>query len=596
MKILVLGNGFDLDHNLPTSYGDFLDFCNSALELYTPYTDEYEKLNEKQQQYIDTLKNDEDSKNYFLNLIRKNCLLTYFNKQRNISGQNWIDFETEIKNIVNEFRSVELELQQSQKSQCKIDSYHRIYAIIDKLGFIPSSIDFVWDEVTLRAMHKTLLNALNDFSKALNYYVAKLINKTKVKGVSPDIIEFGADNVLTFNYSNTYERVYGGVRWNEKVDYVHGIANEDYGVTPNIILGITSKEIDIDDRYVEFEKYYQRITKKTGNDYKKWLQTRFAKNGLEVLFFGHSLDVTDSDIIKDLICYESATTTICYHNDEAHRRIVANLIRIIGKDKLIQYVSGENPKIIFKEQRTHQSDNTAGVQIERDIRKLYKLYNLSNKEIDTLLNRIKKKINAKDLTYFYSQRKAIDLFEALQYQCIEKIHIEDFFEICKCLEPETNRKGKLRYFFMDEWSMETPWGEEKPCAAETIKLIGLVNKTNEISVEEVNSNKLYSIFAKLNTSKEIKEALIGVFSEENPDEKYWVDLEELIRCMINNELFREAFDLIRKEKLSVSVRSKFLHFESEYWYESFEYQMEEQTKEQNKESEEEKIADFINDL
>lgn len=33
MKILVLGNGFDLDHNLPTSYMDFLHFCNYVLEM-----------------------------------------------------------------------------------------------------------------------------------------------------------------------------------------------------------------------------------------------------------------------------------------------------------------------------------------------------------------------------------------------------------------------------------------------------------------------------------------------------------------------------------------------------------------------------------
>ncbi len=27
-KILVTGNGFDLAHNLPTSYGDFIEFIN----------------------------------------------------------------------------------------------------------------------------------------------------------------------------------------------------------------------------------------------------------------------------------------------------------------------------------------------------------------------------------------------------------------------------------------------------------------------------------------------------------------------------------------------------------------------------------------
>ena len=35
MKILLLGNGFDLEHKLPTTYRDFLDFCKSVIAIYT---------------------------------------------------------------------------------------------------------------------------------------------------------------------------------------------------------------------------------------------------------------------------------------------------------------------------------------------------------------------------------------------------------------------------------------------------------------------------------------------------------------------------------------------------------------------------------
>ena len=34
MNILVLGNGFDLAHGLPTSYKDFLTFCKKIEALY----------------------------------------------------------------------------------------------------------------------------------------------------------------------------------------------------------------------------------------------------------------------------------------------------------------------------------------------------------------------------------------------------------------------------------------------------------------------------------------------------------------------------------------------------------------------------------
>jgi len=34
MKILVLGNGFDVDHDLPTSYYNFMNFCNKVLSKF----------------------------------------------------------------------------------------------------------------------------------------------------------------------------------------------------------------------------------------------------------------------------------------------------------------------------------------------------------------------------------------------------------------------------------------------------------------------------------------------------------------------------------------------------------------------------------
>ena len=35
MEILIIGNGFDLEHNLPTSYKDFLEFCRRVRRIYT---------------------------------------------------------------------------------------------------------------------------------------------------------------------------------------------------------------------------------------------------------------------------------------------------------------------------------------------------------------------------------------------------------------------------------------------------------------------------------------------------------------------------------------------------------------------------------
>ena len=34
-KILLIGNGFDLAHGLPTSYSYFLDFCDKVSRIFT---------------------------------------------------------------------------------------------------------------------------------------------------------------------------------------------------------------------------------------------------------------------------------------------------------------------------------------------------------------------------------------------------------------------------------------------------------------------------------------------------------------------------------------------------------------------------------
>ncbi len=41
MEILLIGNGFDLEHDLPTHYKDFLDFCDKARRIYTFMTTYY---------------------------------------------------------------------------------------------------------------------------------------------------------------------------------------------------------------------------------------------------------------------------------------------------------------------------------------------------------------------------------------------------------------------------------------------------------------------------------------------------------------------------------------------------------------------------
>ena len=51
MNFLVLGNGFDIEHNLPTTYDDFLNFLNNGEEYFKEFTSVRSK------EYVESLKN-----------------------------------------------------------------------------------------------------------------------------------------------------------------------------------------------------------------------------------------------------------------------------------------------------------------------------------------------------------------------------------------------------------------------------------------------------------------------------------------------------------------------------------------------------------
>lgn len=68
--------------------------------------------------------------------------------------------------------------------------------------------------------------------------------------------------------------------------------------------------------------------------------------------FGHSLDVTDKDILKMFICNDNVQTKIFYYreNEDDKRalgKLIKNLILMMGQDELIKRTGGVNKTIEF---------------------------------------------------------------------------------------------------------------------------------------------------------------------------------------------------------------------------------------------------------
>lgn len=402
VNILIIGNGFDLAHGLPTKYGDFLDFCEKARRIYTYREDT--PLNDYKCDNIDNWEINDDIKNVLLEAFDKrrckksfndngtynlkvttsnkfldelytyidaNTWLEYFLKRRSSIGGNWIDFETEISKVIQALDEA-MVIRKSGK-ELKEMTNGKQQILMDVQRASNGSMQKVFkDDSTLNDFAISLDAELGRLIRALEIYIAEFIGGISVIKKNVDIEKLNLDHVLSFNYSDTYERVYCEGKAVE-CDYIHGKADISKSVnTSNLVLGIDEYlDDDKKDKELEllsFKKFYQRIYKSTGNKYLEWVDeikdeyadyidpNRLSNSkgypGHKLYIFGHSLDVTDRDILKLFICNDNVQTKIFYHrkNQEDKAELgkqIRNLILIMGQEELIRRTGGVHKTIEF---------------------------------------------------------------------------------------------------------------------------------------------------------------------------------------------------------------------------------------------------------
>lgn len=69
-----------------------------------------------------------------------------------------------------------------------------------------------------------------------------------------------------------------------------------------------------------------------------------------VYIFGHSLDITDGNILREVILTPGVITTIFYRNKQQQANQIANLSKVLGQDELLKRTFNTSPTIIFKKQ------------------------------------------------------------------------------------------------------------------------------------------------------------------------------------------------------------------------------------------------------
>lgn len=393
--ILILGNGFDLAHGLPTKYSHFLDFCRIVDKMwnYISSTDE-KKINEFKEKWINNWETTTTIKDAFLKecdkirninptgkspvirdiskLIRDNIWYKYFIKiyeDSCMKGENWIDFESEIRLIIKIVDENSLSLTDFFDDVIK--------KIIDfpegqKLEIFNDMPEF--NRVfTVRDFREKAFEDLERLTRALELYLGSFVEVIPIESKIPELENLTPDYVINFNYTNTYKKKYN----KGTVYHIHGKVDITRSEEENnMVLGIdeywTGDKRDEKTDFTIFKKFAQRIQKHTGNDsykYLKEIQDTFKEKGKNwsgnvdtskvhsdgisyVYIFGHSLDVTDKDILSSFVGDDSTSVTVYCRNKGIEGELIANTIKLIGAEKLLDksnYIPTKLDFVIQKE-------------------------------------------------------------------------------------------------------------------------------------------------------------------------------------------------------------------------------------------------------
>lgn len=422
MNILIVGNGFDLSHYLPTKYDHFMVAMN-AIEKWDEtrgnmtFDDVFCSLYEQEAYFFKYTKSIYDTTQIVLisDDIRKikirlenNIWYKYFKFYRSRT-ETWIDLEKKIEegleccsnffeligNKINENSKISYmykELsQRSDSGSVKLHSRDihilsllRILCIKRLVSSEPifqwADIDFPKGLYTLQSSDRRIINNdfmsenggymtydynkainhlyenLEDFIFLFNFYLISFVNSLNSNENNFKKLECNPDYVYSFNYSKTIERLYRGL---SSINYLHGKSDEEES---KLVLGISDLNASFLKKYKAygFTKYHQKLLKKTDYIFLKfneknvknslqwnlWDIKRFSVESLEVnhrtniFIWGHSLDISDDVYISEVFSLnyndedKNVRVVVYYFNEQANFDLLANLIHILGKEKV----------------------------------------------------------------------------------------------------------------------------------------------------------------------------------------------------------------------------------------------------------------------
>lgn len=493
MQTLIIGNGFDIDHNLPTKYKDFLGFIeeinyvkeigkNKIEKIYLADTDLKRYIKD-----VFLLPDKNNIKCEILSLIDENMWIKYFLGVKEAFGDNWIDFEAEISQVVQELENVkDYVIAETKKGSRTIVVPDYMKRKLDRLSFDAVPVYRGGSPIAVNEYISEWVKHLDELIRLLEIYLCDYVKNIKIEYYSPDIFNLNPDHIISFNYTDTYERLYSYGRRQIKYNYIHGKAFISNTVdTCNMVLGI-DEYLDESRRnkkteFIQFKKYYQRVRKKTDCEYVYWFDNQGKPEKSqdyndEVYIFGHSLDITDGDVLASVFKCPNTRIVIFYYDNTVYGKQISNLVALLGQDVLLSKVYGREPSIVFKKQQEHRKISNSGFEVVHDIYKLRQLYNYNNVQAQEIVNDIINKINDCNISYFESQENVVDMYNSLQEIGLAEENKSKLLSFAKVIYDD-KLNGKKKTIDASKWDY-CDYDGYNCCNRKTSKLIDEINNYN----------------------------------------------------------------------------------------------------------------------
>ena len=350
---------------------DIVQTTNFFKENYSKYTKSWYENNKN----IKEVNDDKIINSYraFFDQFSDNIILRFILLNK-LKIDNWNNLESQISQLASGITIIKESLKEqdlsfiyndinSQTDYDKLQSAKNnfqnfqnsshISFILEELAYQDNSDEISIYSILTRYNHR-VEQSLNSLTLLLEFYLFYLDNIEDkieiIKNNGVNIIDnFGKmDNILTFNYTDTAEQKYNLDK--ESIHYIHGRQNfiESSIDNNHLVFGIEDNDSIVNNDLVNYQKTFQRIIKKTGFKYKKFIDPSSLKNFdiCRIIIFGHSLDILDKEIFLDFFNKDLQKATkveffVLYFGNDDLKSKVRNLSTFLGKDTLVN-LSSEN--------------------------------------------------------------------------------------------------------------------------------------------------------------------------------------------------------------------------------------------------------------